>query len=70
MAFGFVSYDTSLDVDYSEYGELKARLVHWNPVNGTKFNIIDTHPCSDAELGLTDDLEESQFFLAMDSDFK
>ena len=65
-----MSYDTSLDGDYSAYGELKARLVQWNPVNGTKFFIVDTHPCTEAELGLTDDLEESQFFLAYeDSDY-
>ena len=70
MAFGFVSYDTSLDGDYSAYGELKARLVKWDPVNGTEFFIADTHPCSDEELGLTENIEDSQFFLAYDSDFK
>ena len=44
--------------------------MQWNPVNGTKFFIVDTHPCSDEELGLTENIEDSQFFLAYDSDFK
>ena len=71
VAFGFVSYDSSLDgFDYSAYGELKARLVQWEPVNGTEFFIIDTHPCSEEELGLTEDREASQFYLALDSDYK
>ena len=40
------------------YGQVKARLVQWD-INGTRFEHLDTHPCTNAELGLTDDSEAS-----------
>ena len=56
VAFGLVAFGSgaNLTEDYSQYGELKARLVRWNST-GTYFEDLETHPCSEAELGLTDD---------------
>ena len=36
LAFALVAYDTSLEDDYSMYGQIKARLVSWSE-NGVKF---------------------------------
>ena len=62
LAYGLVSYGDEIDMDYSEYGELRARLAVWNTTHPTRWEDLSTHQCSYAELGLTDDQSESQFY--------
>ena len=56
VAFGLVAFGSGANLTdgFSQYGELKARLVKWDP-EGTYFEDLETHPCSEAELGLTED---------------
>ena len=62
IAFGLVTYGDYLEDDYSMFGQIKASLKTWGLNETTKFTDLSIRPCSEAELGLTQDEESSLFF--------
>ena len=44
------------------FGKIKASLKTWGLNETTKFTDLSIRPCSEAELGLTQDEESSLFF--------
>ena len=53
MAFGLITYDSaSQDSDFSEYGQMKARLKTWGgDTVGVQFIDLETKPCSLEDFG-------------------
>ena len=63
VAFGLISFepgDTSVDNDYSDYGQMRARLKKWGGgLAGTQFFDVETRPCTPEDFS---DDDESLFY--------
>ena len=61
LAFGITAYDGDTEsVEDPRYGRIFARYYAWGL--GVKFQDIETHACTDEELGLLENQENSRFF--------
>ena len=61
LAFGITAYDGDTEpVEDPRYGRMLARYYTWGL--GDSYQDIETHVCSDEELGLLEDKESSRFF--------
>ena len=62
LAFGITAYDGDTEpIDDPRYGKLLARYDTWG-LGPERFQNIPIHNCTDQELGLLDNKEDSRFF--------
>ena len=62
IAFGITAYDGNEEsIEDERYGRIYARFETWG-LGGEQFQEINTHPCTDEELGFHGGNSESSFF--------
>ena len=63
IAFGITAYDGSTEsIEDPRYGRIFARISRWGFEGLSRFKEINTHICTEEELGLSDSQSNSDFF--------